>query len=325
MASMDRLRRLLRLLELLQSGQHYDVARLAAACGVSRRTIFRDLALLQKSGVQLRYDEELQGYALPERTFLPPADLTLDETLSMLNLCAQLGKEEGIPFRQSAEQAARKLTSSLPPALSDGLDGLHESIAILQDARNPLTSAAEAYELLLQAFRQRRRVQVLYDSLSEGGNIATVIHPFSILFKRRSWYVIGRSSMHRAIRTLNVGRIRHAELLDQSYHVPRWFKLESHLRNAWWLMRGKKSHRVVVRFSKLVAQNVAEVRWHRTQQVFWNDDGTLLFRARVDGLAEVLWWVFGYGDEAEVLAPEELRQQIRRRVNRMRKMYAEKR
>ena len=322
---MQRLRRLLRLLELLQSGQYYDVAKLAAECGVSRRTIFRDLALLQKSGVQVRFDGTRQGYTVPGRTFLPPADLAVDETLSLLNLCAQLGGEQGIPFRQSARSAALKLASNLPASLRDGIEELAQSVVILQDARNPLTAARDDYEMMLEAFQQRRRVQLLYDSLFEGRHIATVLSPYSILFKRRSWYVIGRSSMHRAIRTFNVGRILHAELLEKTYHIPRWFRLESQLRNAWWLIRGERSHRVVVRFSKLVARNVAEVQWHRTQHVFWNEDGSLLFRARVDGLNEIVWWVLGYGDEAEVLAPEVLRQDIRRRVNRMRKMYAEKR
>jgi proteasome accessory factor B len=30
------------------------------------------------------------------------------------------------------------------------------------------------------------------------------------------------------------------------------------------------------------------------------------FKARVDGLREISWWVLGYGDQVKVLAPPEL-------------------
>lgn len=325
MASTERLRRLLRLLELLQSGQLYNAAQLAEESGVSRRTIYRDLALLQKSGLELRYDEQRQGYVLPPRTFLPPAELTFDETLALLNLCAhQRNAETGIPFRQSARSAALKLLSNLPARLRSELENLPESIIVRQDAHNPLTGAGGDYELVLSAFRERRQVQLRYQSLFERREIETVLKPYCIFFERRSWYAIGRSSLHRSIRTFNIGRIVRAELLDSRYRVPRWFNLDTHLGHAWRFMRGKRRHRVAVRFSKLVAQNVAEVRWHKTQQVLWNDDGTILFRASVDGLDEILWWILGYGDQAEVLAPDELREDLKRRVEAMRRMYSRK-
>jgi len=46
-----RVQRLLDLLRLLQSVHGYDVAAMAVACGVSRRTVFRDLKLLKLAGL----------------------------------------------------------------------------------------------------------------------------------------------------------------------------------------------------------------------------------------------------------------------------------
>ena len=72
-----------------------------------------------------------------------------------------------------------------------------------------------------------------------------------------------------------------------------------------------------IRFSRLVAQNVAEVAWHKTQQVHHNEDDTLDFRVQVSGLGEIPWWVLGYGDQAEVLQPPQLRQIVAERAARM--------
>jgi proteasome accessory factor B len=59
-----------------------------------------------------------------------------------------------------------------------------------------------------------------------------------------------------------------------------------------------------------VAENVAEVRWHNTQKVTRNGDGSVIVEFRVDGLGEITWWILGYGDQVQVLHPKRLRQKI---------------
>jgi proteasome accessory factor B len=121
----------------------------------------------------------------------------------------------------------------------------------------------------------------------------------------------------------NIGRIVSVQLLDGTYKIPVRFNLERFLGDAWHLIREpQQRHEVVIRFQPQVARNVAEVRWHRTQTCRWLDDGALEFRVTVDGLTEILWWILGYGDQAEVLAPPQLRSMLRDRVARMRQTYS---
>ncbi|MEZ6046674.1 MAG: HTH domain-containing protein [Planctomycetaceae bacterium] len=103
MSAENRIKRLVRLLDLLQSGHAYNSAQLAELCQVSRRTVFRDIRILQESGVQIQFFEDRQGYSLPGNFFLPPMDLKLNETLSLLLLCQGLGdQKQGIPFQAAA-------------------------------------------------------------------------------------------------------------------------------------------------------------------------------------------------------------------------------
>ncbi len=82
------------------------------------------------------------------------------------------------------------------------------------------------------------------------------------------------------------------------------------------IQEGKIYH-VKLRFAPKVAQNVAEVQWHGTQKTTFNEDGSLIAEFRVDGLGEISWWVLGYGDQVEVLAPAALRKQIAKIARRM--------
>jgi len=307
---------------LLQVGAGYNVAGLAQACGVSRRTIFRDLETLRESGVPLRYDQGRQRHQISGNYYLPSTNFTPEEALSLIVLCHELGNSSGLPFFGPARSAAVKLESSLPAQLRRQLGSVVEAVQIKPPPRNPLSGQRPIYERLLEAYAGRQCTRIRYDSLTEWKEIRTKLSPYKVLFSRRSWYVIGRSSLHRSTRTFNVGRVLQLELLKERYQVPRGFSIERYLGNAWHLIpEPGPDHDVLIRFTKMVAQNVAEVAWHKTQQATFRDDGTLDFRVTVSGLDEISWWILGYGDQAEVLKPVKLRQLVGRRAARMARQY----
>ncbi len=129
--------------------------------------------------------------------------------------------------------------------------------------------------------------------------------------------------MHRSVRTFNTGRILAVELVESHYDIPPRFSLERYFGGAWSMIRDPKlRHQVVIRFQPKVARNVAEVLWHPSQQLNWSDDGSVLeFRATVEGLDEITWWLLGYGKEAEVLQPPELRQILAEQTQAMAAIY----
>ena len=308
---------------MLQAGRGYNAEALAQACEVSRRTIFRDLDALRQSGVPLSYDDRGQRYHIPETYFLPPTNFTPEEVLALIVLCHDLGDRAQLPFFEPARSAALKLASNLPDRLRERLRATGHAVVVRMPPANPLDGQKPIYEQLLDAISQRQSVRIRYRGPIEG-EISTRLHPYRLLFSRRSWYAIGRSSLHRGTRTFNVGRIRELEPLDDGYQIPRGFSIERYLRNAWHLIpEPGPDQEVLVRFSKLVAQNVAEVNWHKTQRVSFNEDGTLDFRVRVSGLREISWWILGYGDQAEVLRPPELRRIVAGHAARLVEKYGE--
>ena len=117
----SRVGRLITLLVHLQSGRGHNTSTLAETCGVSRRTIFRDLDLLREAGVPLWFNAEEQRFYLTGRSLLPPMSFTPEEALALVMLCHDLGNDQGLPFCQPAHSAALKLESALPQPLRDHL------------------------------------------------------------------------------------------------------------------------------------------------------------------------------------------------------------
>lgn len=311
------------MLDRLQSGRAHNTAELADFCGVSRRTVFRDLKTLQDSGVPVLYDAQKQGYWIAAGTFLPPTDLTLSETLSLLIVTQEMGDHSrGIPFQEVARDAGLKLLSNLPRPLRQHVGEIVETVGIRTEAQPDLRGQRRHYERALQAIELHQKLRLCYGSLAERKEIHTLVSPYRLVFMRRCWYIIGRSSLHRAIRTFHLGRIVESELTDDTYEIPPRFSLKRYLGNAWHLISNRSQRcDVVIRFQPLVATNVSEVSWHSTQRLRWNADGTMDFMATVDGLQEIVWWVLGYGDQAEVLQPPEFRRMLQHHVERMAQTY----
>lgn len=242
--------------------------------------------------------------------------------MALIVLSHQLG-QRGLPFYAAARSAAAKLENSLPDRLLQYLRKVTGAVRIKLDATNPLQGKEEVYQQLLAAAAERRCVRIQYASLYESKTLQTKLHPYKLLFNQHSWYVIGRSTVHRDVRTFNIGRIRQLEPLDDGFEIPPRFNLDRYLRNAWRLIpEDGPDHEVVIRFSPRVARNVAEVVWHKTQRHCWLDDGRLELRVTVSGLQEISWWILGYGDHAEVVEPRTLRQLIAERAESMVALYA---
>lgn len=324
--NLKRITRLLKLLQSLQAGNRQNATAIARACGITRRTVFRDLETLRKAGVPLGFDKSDDRYFIEGDYFLPPINFTTAEALSIVVLAHQLGADDGLPFFRPARSAAAKVQDSLPSSLRTELKQIALSNDVHINAVNRLEGQESVYEQLVAAIASRRVVRILYGSLTEWQDIATKLRPYRLLFNRRCWYVIGRSSLHREPRTFNLSRIKEIEPTTEKYSIPRSFSLDRHFRNAWNMIPAAENDvHVTIRFSSLVAQNVAEVAWHKTQRVESRPDGSIDFHVIVSGLTEIVWWILGYGDQAQVLRPKKLGRLIAQRAANMQRMYQEER
>ena len=81
-----KIQRLLWLITLLHSGRARGVDDLMTELHVSRRTLFRDLKMLQAAGIPC-YFENPTGYRIAGHFFLPPANLTVPAEIVVEDGC----------------------------------------------------------------------------------------------------------------------------------------------------------------------------------------------------------------------------------------------
>ena len=308
--NVSKIHRLLRLITMLQSGRSYSAGELADELEVSRRTVFRDLNMLELAQIPYYYDADRGGYRIGRHFFLPPINLTLTEALAMLAMTGRLRGAKDVPLMGQAAMAAVKLENALPDSIRDHVGGVLDKLDV---SFGPLADHGGMdgnFEALAGAALERNVCRLVYHNPDERKVIRTALHPLKLAFIGRAWYVIGRSQLHRQLWTFKLSGIRKLTVLPRKFPKRRNLDLDKYFGNAWNMIPEGREYRIRLRFSPKVASNVAEVRWHRTQRVKSGGDGSLDFRATVDGLGEITWWVLGYGDEVEVLAPAALRRRV---------------
>ncbi len=304
-----RLHRVLRLITVLQTGESMSVMELTDELRISRRTLFRDLNMLKAAGIPCYHDPQ-HGYRIAANFFLPPVNLKITEALGLMTLAKAAQARRDQPLLSPAIDAVRKLVSAMPEPMREVCQQVMQRVSVRPGYTAAVNGDGEHYPVVQQGIDECRVVQMRYHSLFDGGDIDVLLRPYHLHFATRAWYVIGLSEGDRQIRTYKLARIRDAKLLSRLFRPDPEFTIDGYLGKAWQMIPEGKVHRVELEFTPKVGANVAEVRWHATQEHKLCDDGRCLVSFEVDGLGEITWWLLGYGDQVTVHKPVELRRRL---------------
>jgi len=308
--SISRIYRVLRLITILQGGRGYTASELAEELEVSRRTIFRDLNMLEMAHIPYYFDGNKGGYRISRHFFLPPINLTLTEALAMLMLTGRMRSTSKLPLLSAGAKAAMKLETALPVPIRRHIGNVIDKLSFSLGPISRHEGTDGQFNSLANAVAERLVCKIVYLSYHESQQITTSIRPLKLAFMSRAWYLIAYSTKHREIRTFKLSRIKKLIVTKATFDKPADVDLDEYFGQAWSMIPEGTIHDIHLRFSPMVAGNVAEIQWHGSQSVDWRDDGTIDFRVKVDGLREITWWILGYGDQVEVIRPKELRAKI---------------
>jgi proteasome accessory factor B len=290
--------------------------------------------MLELAHIPYYYDPETGGYRISRHFFLPPVSLTLTESLAILMMTGRLRSSTHLPLMGQAARAAMKVESALPTGIREHVGSVLDRLQFDLGPVSRHEGLDDMFDQVAAAIAQRRVCKLVYISFLDQQQVRLTVHPLRMVFVGRAWYVLAWSVRHRQTRTFKLGRIRKLTVAEDVFTPPRQPGggrqaagpagaggstdpgAESVFGQAWSMIPEGKVYDIHLHFDRKVAGNVAEVQWHATQRVEWNDDGSIEFHVSVDGLGEITWWIFGYGDQVEVISPPELRLRVGQAASR---------
>jgi proteasome accessory factor B len=183
------------------------------------------------------------------------------------------------------------------------------------------------FRVLAEAWARQRVVQIEYDSGvydPKKGPRKTRVRPLAIepSALTHALYLIGYDESKKARRTYKVERILSAALTPASFKPPEGESPAREMLKAWDVIADEDPVKVVIRFSPAVAKRAAETRWHPSQTLEKQKDGSLLWHGQVAGMREIRIWILGWGADAVVVEPKQLRDEVAAELKKAAALYA---
>lgn len=299
-------------IRLIEARHGITLAELAEETGVNRRTIHRDLVVIQDAGYPLvsEWQDGVKVYRFLTRfKDIPPINFTLQELMSLHLLRAQAEQLQGTPFHDDITAVFRKIRSVLPPRYAAHLERIAGvSLPLLQGQRD-YSRCTAIIEKLRHALLYQYRVTLGYRAQGRPRPESYHLDPYTLVLYRGGIYLIGLAHNRKAIRTFAVERISSVTVAKTRFELPEEYHPEERFRKAFGIV-GEEEFAVEVRFAAAVAATVVDRRWHPTQQVRKCADGAVEVSFTAGGKLEILSWVLSYGAHAELLAPAEWRAEL---------------
>lgn len=209
---MRRADRLFQIIQLLRRRRRpITAAVLADRLGVSKRTIYRDVADLLATGVPIRGEAGV-GYALSRSYDLPPLMFTQDE-LEALALGTQVVQAwADSDLAGAAETAIGKVRSVLPETL---WRETRDSPLFAFSFRSRDTDRANV-GLLRRAIRERRRLELRYGDAKDRHTVRAV-RPLGLFFWGRIWTLAAWCELREDFRSFRIDRIESVDDLGDTF------------------------------------------------------------------------------------------------------------
>lgn len=262
----------------------------------------RDIQCLRDAGFGVVFARRSGEYQLDQSPLTLRLGNTLVEALAMVRDAFR----PGIPHSGDVRELVSRIAALLP---ADERRLLQRSPAVRVDMdsadASPRTGPRVAQ--LERAVRRGVQVRFRYRSPRQGTPTDQHVEPRELVYRRGHLYLLAYSLDVAEVREYRVDRIEEGTLEILSIHSPPG--------------RGSPRHyRLRYRLGSVVARLGVSERFPG-QHVEMLDDGSALVSAEIESLFWAERTLLAYGEHAEVLEPPELRDRIRKTIERMLAAY----
>lgn len=275
-----------------------------------KRMFERDKEELREMGIPVElssvdaWDTE-QGYRIPkDRYYLPDLNLQPDELAALWLAAGLIRMSDPGPARM----ALMKITEGAPPEHEGNLAWLTADMGL----------GAPNLSTVLESVAQRKMVTFSYRS--KDSTLPRTVEPYGLTHRRGKWYAVGHDLRTDQIRSFRLDRMEgsvhmsHPSAPGPEFEVPEGFSLRGYMERPPFV-QGLPSSRATVRFDPSTAWWVSRTSPWLT--VDTGDDMSATAEVEVSDESGFVSWLLGFGEGAEVLEPQRMRELVRQRLEQI--------
>lgn len=326
--------KLLRTLDLLSKPEGTTIEELQNALDIDRRSVYRQIALIQDLGFPLYDDKQplekkkrwklMDGYLkkLPNIK-VPNIELSLSEILALYLLKSEGRVYKGTEIEKAIDSAFVKIGLFASNDFAEKLKKVKGIFMSSSKLVKDYSGKEDVIGSLTEAMLQNKVCVVRY--LPFADNVAGKVYeyqidPLSFFEHNGGLYFFVRMKDSGLIRMLAVDRIKELNITKEAFEYPADFDPEEILAPAFGIIYDDPIE-IKIWFSPDQARYIKEREWSKNQKITDQPDGSISLAMKTSGWGDIKKWVLSYGAEAEVLEPKKLRNEIKKELKTTNKLY----
>ncbi len=281
------------------------------------RRFYADRAELDSLGIHLKVDKPAEGFYEAENYSLPPENFYLtaieftDKELAALGTSLTLLDGE-FAYAEPLKLALQQLSRGMPSPL-DAPE--QRSVALAVTAGAGGRELSQRLSKIETAIFRRKTILFDYYTIGRDAEGKRKVDPYHLLYRGGQFYLIGWSHERDDVRVFRVSRIRgkvgYSSKAEHDFNRREDFDPRVYATRTDWQL-GDTAGRARIRLSNRVDW-LAERHFGHAGELTRSDEGSIFETDYADS-RQMLSWVLGLGDQAEIEAPEELAAEARERL-----------
>lgn len=285
---------------LLQNGKA-TAPELAQKFEVSIRTIYRDVDSISSAGIPI-YATQGKGGGISILN-----DYTLDKSLF-----SEQEQEQMLTALQGMVATTEKNSNELLTKLS-GLFQIKSTNWIEVDFSDwaHRTPQQDTFNIIKEAIFQKRVISFCYFS-GKGNKEKRNVRPIRLVFKSKSWYLYSFCLLRNDYRFFKLTRIKELEMLSETFtqdFTPTKNEKQLQVEN---------TAAVKLKFDRQAAFRVYD---EFTDSITEDSQGNLYVQIDLPDNEVLYSYVMSFSDSVEVIEPQSIREQMKKRLQKMQEKY----
>ena len=287
---------------------------------ISSKTARRNIDFLRdRLGAPLEYDPGKRGYFYSDHSFaLPFFQAGQEEILSILIARNLLSQSAGGMISKSIHRFSKKLFSEIRDiGLTE--ERLDEAFSASWTGYSPASSSV--FTSTSSALLNSNLLAFTYMSPGDPLSSDRITEPHHLQHYMGSWVLIAWCRMRNDWRKFYLSRMTNVKTLAETFipKSPEQWKYQ--INNSFGIFQDEETRTVTLKFTPFRAGWIKEQIWHPAQKMEFLPDGSLNLTLPVSDFREIKLKILQFGADVQVIEPAELRDEIRREIERMVELY----
>ena len=288
---------------------------------ISDSTIEKDLyAMRMEMDAPIKYKKSEEGYYYSDPNFsIHEIPLSEDDVQSIKFAASTLAQFKNTSMFKQFGFALDKILDRAATSKAANSDPEDETV---QFEKGVGDSGNQFLGDLLKAIKSGVIVYFDYTSFISGIRKRRKVTPLLLKEYRNRWYLISFDNVKQDIITYSLDRMEDLEITSSKGDQPKKFDPDLFFKHSIGITTSDhQPETVLFRANKIASKYIASQPFHSSQKVIKETQDESVFELYVLVSEELIRGLLSYGGEVEIIEPNHLRNELKKRVSAMHALY----